>query len=93
MTADPIPGQVHHDAEWQRGHDALDRAHAARDIPIGERVRDLARQRDQARRIACSLEAETARLRALHYRIRDSCAHCQHAWPCPTVQMLEGVTP
>jgi hypothetical protein len=90
VSADPIPGQIHHDAEWQRGHDALDRAHATRDLPLSERVRDLARQRDKARAFAAHVEAQNAHAKALHYDVDGRCGHCGHVWPCETVAALDG---
>lgn len=36
------------------------------------------------------LEDKVARALALHYRVSDTCAHCQFTWPCPTFATLGG---
>lgn len=54
---------------------------------------ELEDQRDQARRIAAALEAEVAKVRALHRPVRLSpsvteCVRCYSEWPCETASAV-----
>ena len=69
-----------------------------------DRYRDalpvIANAFETADQYATALEAAVDRVRALHHHIsittrgatapEDRCRGCQQAWPCPTVQALDG---
>lgn len=55
-----------------------------------EAFHEMRDQRDRARRIAASFEAEIAKVRELHRRDEDHghCNQCGFRWPCETAQAV-----
>jgi hypothetical protein len=99
-----IPGQLHHDGEFQRASNTLDAVHAPRDPDLARRIDLLADQRDSARRFAAAVEAQNAAVLALHEACycKDHgygstlphCLECGFRYPCPTARIvLPGAGP